>query len=113
MTTRNETRHTPGPWDISWGTYQDGEGHEVCEYRKQGQPLACIAKVNFHDDQDGETKANARLIAASPELLDAVKMARGFMAMFKDGSSWTDEAKSYAETLTHNLDNAIAKVEGR
>jgi hypothetical protein len=59
---------TPGPWDISWGTYQDGEGHEVCEYRKQGQPLACIAKVNFHDDHEGETKANARLIAASPTL---------------------------------------------
>lgn len=99
MTTTNETRHTPGPWDISWGTYQDGEGHEVCEYRKQGQPLACIAKVCFHDDQDGETKANARLLAAAPDMLEALKMIR-------DGcgpDTWEGQ-KACA---------AIAKAEGR
>jgi hypothetical protein len=105
---------TPGPWDISWGTYQDGEGHEVCEYRKQGQPLACIAKVNYHDDQEGETKANARLIAAAPELLKALRWlrqcAKSYADADKKGRDW------YRPDIDHAISEAtkaIAKAEGR
>lgn len=104
--------HTKGPWDISWGTYQDGEGHEVCEYRKQGQPLACIAKVCFHDDQAGETKANARLIAAAPELLAALRI----LAEPEKQLELTPMGYAIFRLDVHDLKqirDAIAKAEGR
>jgi len=103
---------TPGPWDISWGTYQDGEGHEICEYRKQGQPLACIAKVNYHDDQEGETKANARLIAAAPELLETLRSLA--LCLSEDEDDYVDyDAYRWTMTKVERAKELIAKVYGR
>lgn len=63
----SELKHTPGPWvidqhaafanpDIGHMVYSEGGGHLVCEVR--------------HAYSDNQT-ANARLISATPELLDA------------------------------------------
>lgn len=68
------THHTSGPWRIEWGMSQGGDGHHVCDASDMG-PLSIIASVHFHDDADGETKANARLIAAAPELLELLQHA--------------------------------------
>lgn len=65
-------KHTPGPWHIEWSMAQGGEAHHVCDSRDMGD-LSTIATVHFHDDTEGETKANARLIAAAPELLEALE----------------------------------------
>ncbi len=70
MTTKSI--HTAAPWSIEWGTAQGGDGHWVVDSQDLG-PLSRVAMVAFHDDKnDGETKANARLIAAAPELLEAI-----------------------------------------
>lgn len=64
-------KHTPGPWNIHWGTAQSGSGHHIVDGTDHGE-LSRIATVLFHDDAEGETNANARLIAAAPDLLEAV-----------------------------------------
>ena len=61
--------HTPGPWQIEWNVAQGGEGHYITDNNDMGE-LSRIAAVLFHDDADGETRANARLIAASPTMYD-------------------------------------------
>lgn len=61
--------HTPGPWQIEWNVAQGGEGHYITDSNDMGE-LSRIAAVLFHDDADGETRANARLIAASPTMYD-------------------------------------------
>ena len=61
--------HTPGPWQIEWNVAQGGEGHYITVSNDMGE-LSRIAAVLFHDDADGETRANARLIAASPTMYD-------------------------------------------
>ena len=61
--------HTPGPWLIEWNAAQGGEGHYITDSKDMGE-LSRIAAVLFHDDADGETRANARLIAASPTMYD-------------------------------------------
>ena len=61
--------HTPGPWLIEWNAAQGGEGHYITDSKDMGE-LSRIAMVLFHDDADGETRANARLIAASPTMYD-------------------------------------------
>ena len=61
--------HTPAPWLIEWNAAQGGEGHYITDSNDMGE-LSRIAAVLFHDDADGETRANARLIAASPTIYD-------------------------------------------
>ena len=68
----NEIKHTPGPWNIEWGMAQGGEGHHVVDGRDMNE-LSVVATVHFHDDAEGETKDNAHLIAAAPDLLAALK----------------------------------------
>ena len=61
--------HTPAPWQIEWNVAQCGAGHYITDSKDMAE-LSRIAAVLFHDDADGETRANARLIAASPTMYD-------------------------------------------
>ena len=61
--------HTPAPWLIEWNAAQGGEGHYITDSKDMAE-LSRIAAVLFHDDADGETRANARLLAASPTMYD-------------------------------------------
>jgi len=66
------TQHTPGPWAISAAMYGVGnlKVHGV-EFTRDGitQPIA-----NCGWDDKGEAEANARLIAAAPDLLAALRL---------------------------------------
>jgi hypothetical protein len=80
--------HTLGPWHIG--------GNGLIVYSLGGYAI-CDVKT-FHGRVDDDT-ANARLIAAAPELLEACKMA------LDDGD---------CQTVTEDwLRKAIAKAEGR
>ena len=64
--------HTPAPWLIEWNAAQGGEGHYITDSKDMGE-LSRIAAVLFHDDADGETRANAHLIAAATDLVEALR----------------------------------------
>lgn len=67
-----ETSHTAAPWTIHWNMAQGGDGHWIMDAQDHGE-LSRVAMVAFHDDQSGdETRSNARLIAAAPDLLAAL-----------------------------------------
>lgn len=73
------SKHTPGPWTVSGGTIRNLHGHLVAD---------------FHS-----TDADARLIAAAPELLAALQLI---------------VAKRYEPSLYAAIDDAraaIAKVQ--
>jgi hypothetical protein len=58
----NETKHTPGPWHI-------GMKPGPIIYGLRGAQVADLSARMVPDD---ETRGNVRLIAAAPELLDAL-----------------------------------------
>ncbi len=58
----NETKHTPGPWTILPG--EQGRLPRYIISADRLPPLKMICELG--------TKANARLIAAAPELLEAL-----------------------------------------
>lgn len=59
-----ETKHTPGPWKVSsYGT------PHLKVFANDG---AHVASVNYGDVDMNTQAANARLIAAAPELLEAL-----------------------------------------
>jgi hypothetical protein len=99
-----ETKHTPGPWQVSGVRQRGGDwyGHPV------GPDGFNIALVAYSDRKPGEhvtSLADARLIAAAPDLLEALQTITdcaeaGSLGVGMD--LWVKHARA-----------AIAKAEGR
>ena len=91
-----KTNHTPGPWSIN-GNKIDGNGYH-------------IASVNSHGTTEG--RANHKLIAAAPDLLDAAQLFVRSVGVAPDeviaGAFGADTLKALNKAR-----NAIAKAEGR
>ena len=65
------TKHTPGPWTIGNGDDLQ-EGHVSIDALDHGA-LAQVVWKMIDDDHSPRCEANARLIAAAPELLEIAK----------------------------------------
>ena len=100
--------HTPTPWLIEWNAAQGGEGHYIKDSQDTGE-LSRIAAVLFHDDTDGETRANARLIAAAPQLLEALQTTAANLRSWKAANG--GGIKTFDSWL-EVVEEAIAKAEG-
>jgi len=91
----NETKHTPGPWKLF-------KKAGSCDLRVDGYGVICDFMVDGpNEEMDVEAIANAHLIAAAPELLEAL---HAFMI-----------DPNVSKCLSVNLDfvrAAIAKAEG-
>ena len=66
-----QKKHTPGPWAI--GRVENGASSQSTYIQARDGYLAEIAQVWGHND-DRDMQANARLIAAAPELYHALVM---------------------------------------
>ena len=91
---------------IEWPSI-DGNAKRMAEISKLNDELAELQKMV--DGEENQTDANARLIAAAPEMLDALKTLHACHRAFSGSDDWTmldDEARAEVEAI-------IAKVEGR
>lgn len=92
------TKHTLGPWKLELG--RDGaprglRGPAEVEHRN-------IVNWNgFSSPTKRASMANARLIAAAPELLEALESFPGFLCGTESGDAWIDQMRA-----------AIAKARG-
>ncbi len=96
------TQHTQGPWFIQhWDNFPD---QTVISDETNTRCLAVIDKV---DEQD---EANARLIAAAPELLEALEKCLETMQWaLSEGGNMTKYA---CQDLQDIIKDAIAKATG-
>jgi hypothetical protein len=69
----SEQMHTPGPWFTS-----QPHGTIYIEARLRGSTLQEVAACG-PTEAEGQREANARLIAAAPELLDALVFAEEWL----------------------------------
>lgn len=66
----NKPTHTPGPWTLKPnGVISGGKPIQL----PNGEAVQQVAMATYLDD--GDREANARLIAAAPELLEALRNA--------------------------------------
>jgi hypothetical protein len=103
------SHHTPGPWTAEEEERAQRTGAVVGIYVAQVNPRApnglngriCQAYGNCLVTTDDELRANARLIAAAPELLEVCKAA---LATFEQGTpiDW--------RALASAVDNAEGKT---
>ena len=92
--------HTPGPWTTDTSHWQDREGVTIWA---ESNIIADV--VPDHHNQE---EANARLIAASPDLLAAAKAALDRLC---DPYLGEDDGERQRPEIAA-LEQAIAKVEG-
>lgn len=72
-------KHTPGPWNVE--SVHSEALHEICMTNPppgEGDPVV-LASVSYDEDRGTcptlqEANANARLMAAAPDLLEACKL---------------------------------------
>lgn len=94
---KTEMKHTPGPWRISTALGNDGGG----SYRHEIDPCGVTIYQHLLGRTVPEIQANARLIAAAPEMLEALKATWEF---------WCGgDAPKEIENM---IVSAIAKAEG-
>jgi hypothetical protein len=91
----SESKFTPGPWWI--GDNDDFDGIAIL-YDEERVPIANVP--TGYTDRRGE--ANASLICAAPELLEALRKARN-----------TLEGLGYGSIAQNICENAIRKAEGK
>lgn len=93
----SDAKHTPGPWEIpdqTWTrnlTVNTAGGMEAAMIACPGSGGAMsytdeVCTLSWKDD--GEWLANARLIAAAPELLEACKAAYNILQQSRPDSGW-------------------------
>lgn len=94
----SEQKHTPGPWYLSGEWPHDGLASEVVHAPPEG--VLAIVRCEHQGRYYGN--ANARLIAAAPDLLEALKSAERVL-----------DVHGYREWIGGSLDGiraAIAKA---
>lgn len=97
---QTKVKHTPGPWRVaSWEYAGDDLNVDA-----KGRGFICLAGKRG----DGEAEANARLIAAAPELLEGARQVVEWRDLIRQ--NYPDMAG-----LIRGMDDlaaAIAKAEG-
>jgi len=92
--------HTPGPWVACFGQVDPVHQGELIRQGDGTGDLVAVACDFNRFDRDNEHQANARLISAAPDLVEALRLI-----LEEPGYELLDTHKSCAV-------EAIAKVEG-
>lgn len=76
-------KHTPGPWKMSHGGLPGDSGFSIASDSAEADNVKITAEcwpcTIVSEDHRQELFANGRLIAAAPELLEALRYARRFV----------------------------------
>lgn len=91
-----QPKHTPGPWHV-------GINPGPMVYDEHGEQIADCRAVGY---DNGGNMANAALIAAAPDLLEACKTAENWLGEYETGPD------SGLHGLLEQLRAAIAKASG-
>ena len=111
--TATKAQHTPGPWSYAVGAFNDDDIGATCGGSILSDSGYYVAAV--HNDVAGGdivARANATLIAAAPELLEALSN----LVRYSDDDEYghaVDMSLEGIEALMNAARAAIAKAEGR
>ena len=101
--------HTPGPWRargaVVFGPDIDGDPYLVAGSN-------AFAGAHYSPKRD-EAEANARLIAAAPEMYEALKRSLAMMKLVAEDYSMGGNYSPKHIEILFSIRSAIAKAEGK
>lgn len=127
----SEAKHTPGPWALDFGPDVDLVNHVGISAEEHGLLAQVVWKMD--DDERSDTcEANARLIAASPDLLELLEQAvsimkncevssgicmcgdsmDGHQGQFESGHVPVDSGEYYKDCFLQKASAVVAKANG-
>ena len=92
-----ETKHTPGPWKTRKGFFSDAV--EIYKPKHLMKPFI-PTEIAIIRSEGPEGEANARLISAAPELLEALQAFVKYADDVNDDSPELDRARSAVAKAT-------------
>jgi hypothetical protein len=112
VTRYGRSKHTPGPWEI----VREMNGRPIHE--SLGTPIKktghTVAWVEFDDLSPETSRANAALVAAAPELLEALRAAIPCLARaVVEGAFDRCAAPGVGRSALHQAEVAVDKAEGK
>jgi len=113
------TQYTKGPWKITHAGRADNGACHKHQIGTSEKTVAYTWKPITHDRGESfhEHNANAALIAAAPDLLEALILAEAQIESFYTATMTSvksrDENRSLKKLALENVRAAIAKAEGR
>ena len=120
-------KHTPGPWRVHQHTHISGElwlsiGFHTHEgtHNPEGRWIGPVAELKYLVAREEEQRANARLMAAAPEMKDALEEALWLLRLIRDSEPEAWDRVLKVQTVNHNtaamvwdkIKAAIAKAIG-
>ena len=107
----SESKHTPGPWSVlhatgrPWSITADGRDEDA------GNTLLVATCDPYAEDAapGNDAEANAALIAAAPDMLEALRCIRDGV----ESGLYAVGGRDAAEVCYEVADAALAKAEGR
>ena len=105
--------HTPGPWKCEEWRYPDATPPRVEIVIHNDRSRVAILDADEHGDNPytlpwAEAKANARLIAVAPDLLETLEVIRSDIGGYFDGD-WDGNDEGW-QALANRAQKAIAKA---
>lgn len=114
--------HSPAPWFLCGDGMEIDDGSDVAIYAGQPDSGIYVGSVQTcwpcHDDENGgkddvaEGRANARLIAAAPDLLRIARILDSYRTAGADSISFSALMHDGDDTLGQAVKAAIAKATG-
>jgi len=103
----NTHTHSPGPWQVAFGDRVEIHGKKD----RIGWPSVIVHNVGLCTD--AESVANARLIAAAPEMLAALEsLAIGLSPASVDLQRENENLADLCRVCREIAENALAKAKG-
>lgn len=109
------TQHTPGPWIGAGPSFGDPYPRYttsiVTEREDDDEGIVEICELPFHH-RDDENEANARIIAAAPDLLEAIKGLLESVTDAINAGDWKVDGACDPDIDIQRANAAIAKATG-
>lgn len=109
--------HTPGPWEFRAG--RDGSGDFGILARSDGIQSGYVvvaevyAALLHRNERSSQTLANARLIAAAPRLLDAIRICLKAERERRKKLLPGAPARTYTDSRISMIETILAEAESR
>jgi len=109
-----ESKHTPGPWKVHPYVANSGKYNKCRDVGPSGIAVAQVIGAFEQPTPGEECEANARLIAAAPDMLEALILARDMLitALEADDPAACTQME-WPESELNQINAAIAKAQDK